>query len=71
MFGAVIKNYFAQKIGVDPSKIRCISIMPCTAKKGECDLPAMQNKDGIKDVDYVLTTREIVKLLKAERIHPK
>ena len=71
MFGAVTKNYFAQKIGVDASKIRCISIMPCTAKKGECDLPSMQNKDGIKDVDYVLTTREIVKLLKAERIHPK
>lgn len=71
MFGSVVKNYFANKIGVDPSKIKCISIMPCVSKKSECDLPEMKNKDGIKDVDYVLTTREVVKLLKAERIHPK
>ena len=71
MFGAVTKNYFAAKIGVPPEKIRCISIMPCVAKKSECELPSMKNEQGIKDVDYVLTTREVVRLLKAERIHPK
>jgi len=45
--------------------------MPCTAKKGECELPSMKNHNGIKDVDFVLTTREVVKLIKSERIFPK
>lgn len=71
MFGSVTKNYFAKKIGVSASKICCISIMPCTAKKGECELPSMKNHNGIKDVDFVLTTREVVKLIKSERIFPK
>jgi len=71
MFGSVTKNYFAKKIGVAASKICCISIMPCTAKKGECELPSMKNHNGIKDVDFVLTTREVVKLIKSERIFPK
>ena len=71
MFGSITKNYFAKKIGVSASKICCISIMPCTAKKGECELPSMKNHNGIKDVDFVLTTREVVKLIKSERIFPK
>ena len=71
MFGSVTKNYFAKKIGVSASKICCISIMSCTAKKGECELPSMKNHNGIKDVDFVLTTREVVKLIKSERIFPK
>ncbi|MGN1318564.1 MAG: [FeFe] hydrogenase, group A [Lachnospirales bacterium] len=67
MFGAVIKSFFAEKIGVPPSKICCVSIMPCLAKKSECDLPTMQY-NGVKDVDYVLTSREVVRLIRSERI---
>ncbi len=63
MFGASIKSYFAEKIGVDPSKICCVSIMPCVSKKSECDLPTMVDKNGNKDVDYVLTTREVTQMM--------
>ena len=62
MFGAVTKSYFAEKIGVDPSKICCISIMPCMAKKYECDVEEL-NDAADKDVDIVLTTREFTRLL--------
>ena len=58
MFGALAKTYFAEKEGIDPSKIVVVSIMPCTAKKFECDREEM-NSSGFKDVDYVLTTREL------------
>lgn len=68
MFGAVIKSYFAEKINVAPSKICCVSIMPCLAKKSECDLPSMKNEYGIKDVDYAITSREVVRMIRAERI---
>ncbi len=68
MFGAVIKTYFAQRIGADPAKICSVSIMPCTAKKAECDLPTMKRENGVQDVDYVLTTREALRLLNAERV---
>lgn len=64
MFGAVTKSYFAERIGVDPHKIYCVSIMPCTSKKAECDLPQMNDACGDKDVDAVLTTREFVRMLK-------
>lgn len=68
MLGAIVKSYFAEKQGIAPEKIRCVSIMPCVAKKGEYQLPAM-HKDGIRDIDYSLTTRELLRLFKAERIH--
>lgn len=71
MFGAVTKSYFAARLGVDPNSVTCISIMPCVAKKQEADLPTMYDNGingGIKDVDYVLTTREICRLIKAEQI---
>ncbi len=68
MFGAVTKSWFAQLLGVDPSKLYCISIMPCVAKKAECDLPTMENEFGIKDVDLVLTTRELDRMIRAEHI---
>ena len=71
MFGAVAKTYFAEKIGVDPSKLFCISIMPCLAKKAECDIPTMNSLEGIKDVDASLTTREFVRMIKAEHIMPE
>lgn len=67
MFGAVTKSFFAAKLGVDPGNVTCISIMPCVAKKQEADLPTMYD-GNIKDVDYVLTTREICRLIKAEQI---
>ena len=67
MFGAVTKSFFAAKLGVDPDNVTCISIMPCVAKKQEADLPTMYD-GSVKDVDYVLTTREICRLIKAEQI---
>ena len=68
MFGAVAKTYFAKKIGVDPSKIFCVSVMPCVSKKHECDIGCM-NSSGEKDVDVVLTTREIDRIIRAEHIN--
>lgn len=71
MFGAVAKTYLAEKIGVTPDKICCISIMPCIAKKGEAEIPGMDVTGTGPDVDIVLTTREMVRLLKAEHIVPQ
>lgn len=62
MFGSVMKTYFAKKQNLDPAKICTVSIMPCTSKKGECDMPQMTDS-GYKDVDFVLTTREVVRLI--------
>ncbi len=70
MFGAVTKSYFAEKIGVDPSKICSISIMPCLAKKHECAIPVMNDACGDPDVDIVLTTREVDRLIKSEHVDP-
>jgi NADH-quinone oxidoreductase subunit G/NADP-reducing hydrogenase subunit HndD len=63
MLGALSKTYFAKKAKVDPKDIVVVSIMPCTAKKFECNRPEM-NDSGYKDVDYVLTTRELAKMIK-------
>ncbi len=68
MFGAVIKSYYAELLGVSPEKIYCVSIMPCVAKKYECDLPGMNDACGEPDVDVVLTTREIVRMIRSEHI---
>ncbi|MCK4806397.1 MAG: [FeFe] hydrogenase, group A [Candidatus Aegiribacteria sp.] len=62
MFGALSKTYLAGKEGVDPSKVICVSIMPCTAKKYEKERPEMRDS-GYKDVDYVLTTRELASMI--------
>ena len=75
MFGAVAKTYFAQKLGVSPEKICCISIMPGVSKKREATLPDMYSagggrENGIPDVDIVLTTREFARLIRAEHIAP-
>lgn len=69
MFGSVTKNWFAKKLGVEPEKICCVSIMPCVAKKAECELPTMATGHG-PDVDMVLTTRELVRMLRADQISP-
>ena len=63
MFGALAKTYYAKKRNIDPSKIVSVSIMPCTAKKFEADRPEMRSS-GFKDVDYVLTTRELAVMIK-------
>ncbi len=63
MQGAIIKSYYAEKNGIDPKDIFVVSIMPCTAKKDEKERKQLQ-KDGIKDVDAVLTTRELARMIK-------
>lgn len=63
MFGALVKTYWAEKMGIDPAKICSVSIMPCVAKKFEALRPEMQ-ASGYQDVDLVLTTREISRLFK-------
>ena len=63
MMGAVIKRYFAQREGIDPAKIYSVSVMPCTAKKFEACRPEMSH-DGLPDIDAVLTTRELGKLIR-------
>ncbi len=67
MLGALIKSYYAEKIGVDPKDIFVVSIMPCTAKKFEITRPEMQN-GGYPNVDAVLTTREFAKMIKGAGI---
>lgn len=67
MMGAVLKTYYAQKVGIDPAKIYVVSVMPCTAKKFECQRPEM-NSSGYRDVDVVLTTRELARMIKESRI---
>ena len=62
MFGAVAKSYWAEKAGVDPKKIVMVSVMPCTAKKFEIGRPD-QAANGVPDVDYVLTTRELAHMI--------
>ncbi|MCD7845713.1 MAG: [FeFe] hydrogenase, group A [Oscillospiraceae bacterium] len=70
MFGAVTKSYFAEKIGVDPEKLFCISIMPCTAKKYECAVEEVNDAGAGQDVDLSITTRELVRMIKVCQIDP-
>ncbi len=67
MFGALVKTYFAQEKGLDPARIVSVSVMPCTAKKFEARRPEM-NDSGFRDVDFVLTTRELVRMIKEAKI---
>ena len=63
MAGAMIKTYYAEKAGVDPKDIVVVSVMPCTAKKFEAKRPELGH-DGLADVDHVITTRELAKMIK-------
>jgi NADP-reducing hydrogenase subunit HndD len=63
MFGAVAKTYYAQKIGKKPEDLVVVSVMPCTAKKYEAQRPEM-NASGVQDVDHVLTTRELARMIR-------
>jgi len=67
MFGAVLKSYYAEKEGIDPSKIFVVSIMPCTAKKFEAQRPELSST-GYPDVDVVLTTRELARMIREAAI---
>ena len=69
MFGAVAKSWLVEKLGVAPEKICCVSIMPCVAKKAEAELPTMRGDYG-PDVDIVLTTRELVRMMRADNLDP-
>ena len=69
MFGALAKTYYAEKAGVDPAEMFVVSIMPCTAKKFECERPEMRSS-GYQDVDAVLTTRELARMLREAGIDP-
>jgi len=65
--GALIKHYYAKKLGINPEKIHVVSIMPCIAKKSEARRPEME-ADGLRDVDNVLTTRELAIMIKRSGI---
>lgn len=68
MFGALLKTYYAEKKGIDPKDIVSVAVMPCSAKKFECNRPEMQDS-GYQDVDFGLTTRELAKMIKEAGIH--
>ncbi|MBQ3128013.1 MAG: iron hydrogenase small subunit [Clostridia bacterium] len=68
MFGATIKTWYAQKMGIDPEKIVSVSVMPCTAKKFEIGRDD-QNAAGMADVDYSITTRELARMIKGAGIN--
>jgi hydrogenase, Fe-only len=71
MFGAVMKSYFAEKIGVKPENMVSVSIMPCVAKKGEREMEFFHGEYAGHDVDIALTTRELTRLIRAAHIDPK
>jgi len=68
MLGAVIKSFYAEKQGLRPEDIYVVSVMPCTAKKYEAQLPT-HCKEGYPDVDAVLTTRELARIIKMRGLH--
>lgn len=68
MFGAILKSYYAEKIGVKPEDMYVVSVMPCTAKKYEASREEL-SVNGLQDVDAVLTTRELGKLIKRSGIN--
>lgn len=70
MFGAVMKTYFAKSIGVRPEDMYTVSIMPCTAKKGECNMELFYEEYAGHDVDTVLTTRELTRMIRSAHIKP-
>lgn len=70
MFGAVMKTYYAEKLGVNPEKIFTLSIMPCVAKKAEADMDLYYGEYAGKEIDCVLTTRELVRMIRSAHIQP-
>lgn len=70
MFGAVMKTYYAEKLNVAPEQIYTISVMPCVAKKGEREMELFYQEYAGHDVDTVITTRELVKMIRSAHICP-
>lgn len=70
MFGAVMKTYFAKNLGVDPKKIFTVSVMPCVAKKDEANMDFYYEEYAGKEVDCVLTTRELTRMIRSAHIKP-
>ena len=68
MQGAIIKSYYAEKHGINPKDIFVVSVMPCTAKKFEKERPEMVNAEGLKDVDAVITVRELGDMIRRSGI---
>lgn len=68
MFSAIVKSYYAKLLNVAPEKIVCVAVMPCVAKKYEADVPEVNSDPGIKDTDFVITTRELVRMLKVANV---
>lgn len=69
MFGSLIKSYYAKKENIDPKKIFVVSVMPCVAKKYEVKREELKNKENISDVDLVITTRELARMIKKAGIN--
>lgn len=69
MFGAVAKSYLADKLGIDPAKMFVVSVMPCVAKKWETIRHELRNEAGLPDVDTVITTRELARIIKETGIN--
>ena len=70
MFGAAMKTYFAEKIGVASEQIYTVSVMPCVAKKGEREMELFHGEYAGHDIDAVITTRELVKMIRSAHISP-
>ena len=70
MFGSVMKTYFAEKLGVSPEQIYTVSVMPCVAKKGEREMELFYGEYAGHDIDAVITTRELVKMIRSAHISP-
>ena len=70
MFGAIMKTYFAEKIGVSPEQIYTVSVMPCVAKKDEREMELFYGEYAGHDVDAVITTRELIKMIRSAHISP-
>ena len=68
MFGTLLKTFYAKKSGIDPNDIVSVAVMPCSAKKFECNRPEMKSS-GYKDVDYGLTTRELARMIREAGIN--
>lgn len=71
MVGAIAKTYWAEKAGIDASKVKVVSVMPCTAKKWEIARDETMSSSGYQDVDEVITTRELAKMIKRAGINFK
>lgn len=71
MFGAVMKSYFAKSIGVAPENIYTVSVMPCVAKKAEAEMDFYDGEYAGHEVDAVLTTRELTRMIRSAHLNPR